>query len=70
MKAFYVEISTGPVLLTADNVWPDGDGPDNPTAEDVEELIHEMAGRDLLGLAKDWFLDDNVDVAVYEGPAT
>jgi hypothetical protein len=54
--------------LTVDEVWPDGDAPENPTAEDVAKEMASYSNastaysrcRETLG---DWGLDD-VDVDV------
>ena len=38
-------------------LWPDDDGPDNPTLSDVAELIREYGGPALA--ASDWNLTDS-----------
>lgn len=45
--------------FSIDEVWPDGDAPDNPTVEDVWNVIRECGGpRKVL---EDWDLIDLVD---------
>lgn len=77
MNTFYIEISTGLVLLTKDQVWPDGDGPENPTKEDVEDLIKGSLERGIEGLCKypwelfelaqKWNLHDGANLFVSDG---
>lgn len=47
--------------LSVDDVWPDGDAPDNPTTEDVIKAIKEVgsAGRLILewGMSIDVYVD-------------
>jgi hypothetical protein len=49
--------------LTVKEVWPDGDAPEHPTAEDVAAAMRDYGtkGRTL----SDWGLDD-VDVEVWD----
>jgi hypothetical protein len=37
-KAFTLSI-TGSVTLTVEQIWPDGDAPENPTVEDVRARV-------------------------------
>ncbi|RKZ99308.1 MAG: hypothetical protein DRQ42_08030 [Gammaproteobacteria bacterium] len=59
-ERFNLEITSGHIVLTADQIWPDGDGPDNPTAEDVLARIEADGGA--LTVLDGWFLDDNMMV--------
>lgn len=48
-----------------DEIWPDGDAPDNPTEDDVWEVIRECGG--VAKILADWDLDDCItehDVSV------
>jgi len=50
--------------LDIDDIWPDGDAPENPTVKDVLNVIEVCGGpRDIL---RDWFLDDYLTLDVYE----
>lgn len=51
--------------LTLDDVWPDGDAPDNPTANDIAALLH--SGGSLWTVARDWNLDFGLTIKVH-GP--
>lgn len=59
MKKFSFKIS-GYYVLTEDEVWPDGDGPENPTAEDVLDLIDKLGGAE--EVIWDWNLEPNLEV--------
>lgn len=63
MTKFYIEITTGTVTLTEDEIWPDGDAPKNPTRDDVEKLIRESGPLDRV--LRDWSLD--LDLQLYVG---
>jgi len=63
MKKFSLEISLS-VTLDASQLWPDGDGPDNPTEDDVMELIEKCGGAE--SIIDDWSLGDNLDYHVIE----
>ncbi len=62
-RTFLIQV-TGAVRLTKSQLWPDGDGPENPTVEDVEELIEESGG--ISCVIRDWGLEESFepDVAV------
>lgn len=62
-KRFELTITVD-VVLTTDEVWPDGDAPDNPTADDVRRVF--MEGHSILHTARDWGLDDDAVIDVYE----
>lgn len=55
MKRFQI-IYTVDVTLNLDELWPDGDSPENPTADDVRKLIE--AGGGILQVTDDWNLAD------------
>lgn len=46
----------GSVPLTVEQVWPDGDAPENPTADDVVDVMRTY-GRPTR-VIEDWCLDD------------
>jgi hypothetical protein len=66
-KTFYIEITTGTVLLSVSEIWPDGDAPDSPTIEDVRRRMDSVGG--LWDLAEDWFLNDKALLFVGDGPS-
>jgi hypothetical protein len=35
---------SGDVVLTPEQIWPDGDGPAHPTADDVRALLDKLYG--------------------------
>ena len=47
--------------LTLEEVWPDGDAPKNPTAEDVIKRMKETAGTPA-NCVKEWLLVDDLVV--------
>ena len=53
MKRFQITF-TVEATLDADALWPDGDAPENPTADDVRELIENEGG--ILRVIDDWNL--------------
>lgn len=67
MKSFTL-VFTGSVILTEGDLWPDDDAPENPTKEDVEELLEEYE-YDIAGLIRDWNLEDEISVKVDDGTA-
>lgn len=50
--------------LDIDQLWPDGDAPENPTADDVLLLIEDCGGAEMI--IRDWNFEPEVDV--YELP--
>lgn len=53
MKRFQI-IFTVEATLDEDQIWPDGDAPENPTADDVREVIEAEGG--ILQVIDDWNL--------------
>ena len=51
------------VTLSIEDLWPDGDAPDNPTEEDVEALIESDGG--FPQIIDDWSLDDAGEYSVF-----
>jgi hypothetical protein len=64
MKSFWIEITTGMIILNEDEIWPDGDAPENPSAMHVKRTIEE-AGP-LSKVLHDWNLDYDMDLQVGE----
>jgi hypothetical protein len=54
---FIVSIEYDP-MFSKTQVWPDGDGPENPTAEDVAEVMRRSGGVD------SWLMDWNMRLSV------
>lgn len=50
------------VDLSMEELWPDGDGPEDPTEEDVVNLIKSEGG--ILEILNDWNLSELVKVYV------
>lgn len=48
--------------MTVDEIWPDGDAPENPTTEDVLERMATYGS--LFRLIREWSLDADLDVTV------
>lgn len=66
-KTFYIEITTGPLLLDSEQIWPDGDGPENPNTHDVIKAIHDVPGG-LRTVLTTWNLDYDLGLEVKDGP--
>jgi hypothetical protein len=58
---FYLTIEVS-VTLCKGELWPDGDGPEDPTEADVLALIKSEGGP--IEILRDWGLEDDVDVDV------
>lgn len=58
-KRFRVSVSAEADLAIAE-IWPDGDAPENPTADDVREKIELTCGWG--DLVRDWNLPQDADV--------
>lgn len=55
MKTFTLSLHID-ATLSVDEIWPDGDAPDNPTASDVEDVIDDCGGWSKI--LDDWNLLD------------
>lgn len=55
MKKFQLSYTIN-VVLSVDDIWPDGDAPENPTVADVEKVIDACGGWQRI--VSDWNLDD------------
>jgi hypothetical protein len=54
-------VDLGSAYLTIDEVWPDGDAPENPTAQDVIEVMRQTSLRAYV-IASEWNLLDGIEV--------
>jgi hypothetical protein len=52
-KRFIFEVQTQHVLAT-DEIWPDGDGPEDPTAEDAANVFFELYRHNISTGLEDW----------------
>jgi hypothetical protein len=59
--SFFVTIQVN-VTLKKSEMWPDGDGPDEPTEADVLALIGDEGGP--IEILREWNLGDDVTVHV------
>jgi hypothetical protein len=50
----------GSVVLELDEIWPDGDAPENPTAADAQRVIDADGG--LSRVLLDWSLEDDFEL--------
>lgn len=58
MKKFSLSYTID-VMLNAEDLWPDGDGPADPTEADVLQLIAKCGG--IRNVIEDWNLDPDGD---------
>lgn len=58
---FHFSISAE-ISLDVDQIWPDGDAPENPTVDDVLAVIKACGGK--RRVIQDWDLDDDLDLTV------
>lgn len=49
--------------LDTEDIWPDGDAPENPTAEDVRRVIRECGG--IVRVMREWELVGDDDAAAF-----
>lgn len=61
-KTFTITVE-GSYTLTVDEIWPDGDAPENPTREDVAAAMKKSC-HSTYQLMRDWNLDDGMCVDV------
>ena len=54
----------GDVILTTEDIWPDGDAPENPNAEDVRRVMRGSGSK--MYVLSDWNLLDDLHVTVDE----
>ena len=56
----------GTVDLSEHEIWPNGDGPEDPTVEDVIDLMTVESDGDILSLLGSWGLVDHLKIYVEE----
>jgi hypothetical protein len=61
---FQFELSAD-VTLEVEDIWPDGDAPENPTVDEVLEVIRKCGG--VRTVIRDWDLDNDLRLDV-SGP--
>lgn len=65
-KSFFFDFS-GRITLTQDEIWPDGDAPENPTIEDVKQVIKQDVGSfSPIKVITQWNLDDCINMHITE----
>ena len=57
---------TGTVELTENELWPDGDAPENWMLDDVLAVIAGAGGK--IRILRDWNLADALELEVRDGP--
>jgi hypothetical protein len=63
MSSFRISIQIDE-QFTKEDLWPDGDEPENPTAKDVVELIRKCGG--VKRIIEDWNLFDYIECTVWD----
>jgi len=63
-KSFNFSIYTD-VVLTVDEIWPDGNAPENPTVADVVAVIDNCGGT--RSVLRDWDLDNDLTLTISDG---
>lgn len=54
-------VSLGVIYLTVDEVWPDGDAPESPTAKDVAEQMRKTGSVERV--LREWnMIPDDVEI--------
>lgn len=53
----------GSVSLTTEEVWPDDDAPEHPTARDVIEKMRSYSKSEML---REWNLENDLDIIVFD----
>jgi hypothetical protein len=61
-KSWELWVDTPVYMLSIDDIWPDGDAPENPTAEDVIEAMREYGSPRTV--ACEWDLLDELTIHV------
>ena len=61
-KPMFTFETASSTTLDLDAIWPDGDAPENPTAEDVAKVIAACGG--LRAVLRDWDLDDEITLTI------
>jgi hypothetical protein len=53
------------VSLSVEEIWPDGDAPENPSVDDVLAVIQQCGGR--YRVLRDWELASDLALTVSDG---
>jgi len=61
---FTVHVEGPSFELNTDEIWPDGDAPENPTAEDVAKAMRDYCKGDMFLLISDWNLNQDIEVYI------
>jgi hypothetical protein len=62
MTGWNISISIDDAHVTAEEIWPDGDGPEDPTAEDVAAVMRAEGSK--YRVLFDWNLLDYEELEV------
>lgn len=63
-KSFSIDVN-GSWELSIRDLWPDGDEPENPTAEDAQRVIADyIKGRSFASFMRDWGMSDDLTLDV------
>lgn len=63
-KSFHISVTFN-YDYSIDELWPDGDAPENPTVQDVVDLIKQCGGvRQVL---HDWDMDRYLECTIKDG---
>jgi hypothetical protein len=60
---FYIDVGGG-ATLSADEIWPEGNAPENPTVDDVVERIQSRWANNARGFIEDWNFASDMSVTV------
>ena len=61
---FLVDIGTPTIELDLSQIWPDGGAPENPTAQDVIDVMKDSTSDSIRRLMTDWGFDTDLIVDV------
>lgn len=64
MLGFYVEVESEAFLSIAE-IWPDGNAPEDPTADDV--LAQMKKDGDKFRVINDWGLNEDTEIHIHGG---
>ena len=66
-KMFHFEIRYD-VSFSVDEIWPDGDAPEDPTLDDVMAVLKQCGGKRVV--LRDWSMDDDLQLYVSDDKGT
>ena len=64
-KASFRISFSGSFELTTNEIWPDGDEPENPTVQDVRNWMMNSGGSKS-ALLRDWNLERDLDITIVD----